>query len=614
LLLIVSGATGAALGLATSVFVARSIIKPLSSLEETATAVSEGDLEARAEASGPRELAHLGSALNQMTESLLDASKRRELEEALRQSEERLHTVVDSTPIVMFALNREGVFTLSEGKGLEALGLKPGQVVGQTVFDVYRDVPQILKNIRRAFAGESFTATVEVGDLVFESWYSPVWDQSGEVSGVIGVATDVTERKRAEEAVRESETKFRTLAETTAAATFIYEGARIRYVNSAAEALTGYTRAEMVEMNFWDVIDPDSREFARERGLARQRGEDVPPRYEVKLVTKDGDERWVDFMAGHVEFEGKPAVLGTAFDISERKRAEEAVRESEERYRRLIDTAADIIFTVSTDGTITSLNPAVETITGWSIAEWVGKPFASLLHPDDLPTGMEGFRRTLEGGEPLAGEYRLLTKSGEFITADVRPRPLLADGTLVGVFGIAHDITNRKRAEEALRQSEEYFRSLTENASDVIMVLNDDGTVRYVSSSVKRAIGYEQEVLLGTNAFGRILHPDDMASASDAFAAAGEDTVGTVSMAVRVRHKDGSWHAFEGVLRNLLHDPVVAGFVLNCRDVTERKQAEETIRHLAYHDALTDLPNRTLFQDRLDAGRIVPGPGSFQGR
>ncbi len=453
LLLLVSGAAGGALGLAASVLIARSIIKPLSSLEETAIAVSEGDLEARAQAIGPRELAHLGAALNQMTESLLDASKRRELEEALRQTEERLHTIVAGTPIILFAIDREGVFTLSEGKGLEALALKPGQVVGRSVFDVFRDVPQIQEKFRRALTGEPLTGIVEVGGLAFEAIYTPLRDQNGDVSGVIGVATDVTERrraeeeleeserrfrditehaaewvwevdasgkytyaspvaerilgyrpeevlgkhfydlfhpedreelkkaafeafahkqafseftnrnirkdgsvvwlstsgvpvldeqgnllgyrgadtdvterKRAEEALRESETKFRTLAETVAAGTFIYQGTRIRYVNSAAEALTGYTRAEMLEMDFWEVIAPDFRELARERGLSRPEGEDVPLRYEVKLLTKDGDERWVDFTAGSVEFDGEPAVLGTAFDITDRKRAEETIK------------------------------------------------------------------------------------------------------------------------------------------------------------------------------------------------------------------------------------------------------------------------------------------------
>ncbi|GAG02850.1 unnamed protein product, partial [marine sediment metagenome] len=138
-----------------------------------------------------------------------------------------------------------------------------------------------------------------------------------ELLGVIGSALGLSlENLRQKEELRESETKFRTLTETVAAAAFIFQGTRIRYVNSAAEAITGYTRAELLTMNFWEVIHSDFREEARERGLARQRGEQVPPRYELKLLTKGGEERWVDFTAGAIEFEGKPAVLGTCFDIT----------------------------------------------------------------------------------------------------------------------------------------------------------------------------------------------------------------------------------------------------------------------------------------------------------
>jgi len=198
-LLIISGATGAFLGLATSVFVARSIIKPLSSLEATAIAISQGDLEARTQATGPRELARLGSALNQMTDSLLDASKRRELEEALRQSEERLRTVVASTPIVMFSLDSEGVFLLAEGRGLESLGFRASDVLGQNIFEQSRDMPQVLQSVRRALTGESFTTLLDVNGRVLEAWLCPVRDQSGDISSITGVVTDVTDRKRAEE-------------------------------------------------------------------------------------------------------------------------------------------------------------------------------------------------------------------------------------------------------------------------------------------------------------------------------------------------------------------------------------------------------------------------------
>ncbi|HZG41891.1 MAG TPA: PAS domain S-box protein, partial [Longimicrobium sp.] len=134
--------------------------------------------------------------------------------------------------------------------------------------------------------------------------------------------SDVAALDRAAEALRESDRQFRELAETVAAATFVYQGTRFRYVNAAAVELTGYTRAELLAMTFWDMVHPDFRELVRERGLARQRGEAVPARYEFKILRKDGGERWLDFTAGVVEYGGEAAALGTAFNITAYKEAE----------------------------------------------------------------------------------------------------------------------------------------------------------------------------------------------------------------------------------------------------------------------------------------------------
>ena len=126
-------------------------------------------------------------------------------EEALRESEERLHQVITNAPIVLWALDRDGVFTLSEGRGLEAMGLRPGEVVGRSLFDVYADHPQVLEDNRRALSGESLGSTVEVGGLAFACQLSPLRNPDGEVTGAIGVATDITERRQIEESLGERE-------------------------------------------------------------------------------------------------------------------------------------------------------------------------------------------------------------------------------------------------------------------------------------------------------------------------------------------------------------------------------------------------------------------------
>jgi PAS domain S-box-containing protein len=137
-----------------------------------------------------------------------DITDRKRAEEELAKTEQRLRDVIANAPIILFALDRSGVCTLSEGRGLDDLGLKPGQIVGQSVFNMYRDAPPVLSAVRRALAGESFTEVVELNGLVFEIHYIPVFDQGGKVAGVNGVAINVTERKRAEETLRNTEAEL----------------------------------------------------------------------------------------------------------------------------------------------------------------------------------------------------------------------------------------------------------------------------------------------------------------------------------------------------------------------------------------------------------------------
>ena len=185
------------------------VFRPIQQLTRAAEEVGAGNLDVRIDpADMEGELEVLTNAFNEMTMRIRGAHE--ELEQTvadrtteLRESEERLRTVVTSAPVILFAIDRNGVFTLSEGQGLEAMGLDPGQVVGQSAFQKYSDVPQIVEDLRRALAGERFTSIVDVAGLTFESHYSPVRDGSGEVVGLIGVSTDITERKQAEQTMRD---------------------------------------------------------------------------------------------------------------------------------------------------------------------------------------------------------------------------------------------------------------------------------------------------------------------------------------------------------------------------------------------------------------------------
>jgi PAS domain S-box-containing protein len=145
---------------------------------------------------------------------------------------------------------------------------------------------------------------------------------------ILGIAIDITQRKLAEEALRASERRFRTMVEVTPTMVAIIQGTGHVYLNPAAAAMGGYSHEELLRLNFLDYIHPDSRPLALERFQARMRGEPVPSRYEMRLVTKDGKDLWVDFAFATIEYEGKPAILALGIDITERKRMEAALHAS----------------------------------------------------------------------------------------------------------------------------------------------------------------------------------------------------------------------------------------------------------------------------------------------
>lgn len=201
------------LGIAGSVVMAlalmlltRRLTAPLQILVAGAEQVGQGNLETNIAIDSSDEIGLLAGAFNDMTDQL------RVLYARLQQ---RLRTVVSNAPIILFALDNRGKFTLLEGKGLDALDLKSGEVVGQSVFDLYADVPQLQTDVRRALAGETLNSIIEMRDLYFDIWYSPHRDEQGTDNGVIGVASDITERKRAEEKIRQQNEYLAALHETT---------------------------------------------------------------------------------------------------------------------------------------------------------------------------------------------------------------------------------------------------------------------------------------------------------------------------------------------------------------------------------------------------------------
>ncbi len=265
-------------------------------------------------------------------------------------------------------------------------------------------------------------------------------------------------------------------------------------------------------------------------------------------------------------------------EATRRRRAEDELRRSEERYRDVVENANDVVYTQDLAGRFTSLNRAGERITGYTRAEALGLNLTQVVAPEHLERAREMIRRKLSGeAEGSTYELDIIAKDGRRVPLEVSSRLIRRDGEAVGVQGFGRDISERRQALEALRVSEERFRALVENSADAIVLVDAQGVVLYQSRSAERIIGYSAEERRGHNAL-ELVHPDDRASIArklgECRARAGEIVIAKF----RGRRKDGTWLQLEGTAANHLDEPAVAAIVINYRDVTHRERAAEALR------------------------------------
>ncbi len=454
-----------------------------------------------------------GGTVTAIVGALTDITERKRAEKALKESEERYHRISDLTSDYAYAFRVEDGNRLIREWETDSFT----RITGYTPQEVDErggwpslihpdDMPIALARAKRLFSGEDDVSEFRIIRKDGQSrWLRdhahPVWDgKQQRVVRIYGAAQDITEQKKAEQAVREREEWFRRLADTTSTAIFIYQGERFVYANKATEELSGYTNQELLSQRFWDVVHPDFRELVRERGLARQRGEAVPNRYEFPIVRKDSTARWIDFTAGKIDWQGQPAAIGTAFDITERKLVEQALRENEQRYRSIVENINQAYYEADRRGIFTYCNPGLLIISGYSAEELLGTVSYRLIADEDRRKVIAQYERWLkEKRTDMAMEFRVQTKSGRiFWVEQVTHVEFDEQGNFVKATNVLRDIDERKRAEETLRQSEQKYRQLFESANDAIMIFEPEGEVILdVNRKACEVYGFTREELIG---------------------------------------------------------------------------------------------------------------------
>src|ERR1700686_281354 len=285
---------------------------------------------------------------------------------------------------------------------------------------------------------------------------------------------EIDERHRVELALRESETKFRLVAETAPCAIWILQEERLVYVNRYAENLSGYSREELFSMNPWNLVDPEFRAMGEQRSNARLHGENPEPRYQFKIRTKSGEIRWLDFSGARTNFEGKPAILATAFDITAIKRAEQQLLERTMYLDALIANSPLGIVTKDEQNRVVFCNPAFERMFHYSQNELQGKDIDNIIALHDME---EANRMTfaVRGGGVVHATTQRRRKDGALIDVELHGIRVFSAESFVGHFAIYQDITERRRSEEKLQALRNRLtRTQEEERSRIARDLHDD--------------------------------------------------------------------------------------------------------------------------------------------
>lgn len=408
--------------------------------------------------------------------TLIDVTEKRKAELSLQSSEQKLRSIFSVLPDVIIILDKEGRYQEILPTNPHLLYRPAEYLLGKTLKEVFppEQANLFLGTLTTCLQSQrqvsfDYKLTIEGRETWFNATLVPYHHES-----VLWIARDITEYKRIEKELRESEEWFRKLADTTSTAIVIYQGKRYVYVNKTTCKLLGYTEEELLSMDFWDIVHPDHRDMVRERGLARQRGEIVPERYEMKLVRKDGTTLWVDFTAGKIDWFGSPAGLGSAIDITDRKLAEQALYDRERTLSTLLSNIPGFAYRCANDRNWTMLfiSEGCKDITGYTPAEFINNAviaFNDIIHPDYRELLWNLWQEKLPKKEIFEYEYPIITKQGETRWVWERGRGIYDDkGNLLFLEGFITDTTNRKRAEEALALERNLLRTIINNLPDAI--------------------------------------------------------------------------------------------------------------------------------------------------
>lgn len=530
--------------------------------------------------------------------AVYEKDKRLHTWKALRRIRDRYRLLADNISDVIFTMDMDLNFTYISPSVKRLLGYSEEEVAELNVREVLstsgleiamkRQMDELViekmeeKDLHRTVSLELNVIHKNGFEIPIEARVIYLRDENNDAVGILGVARDVTERVKMEEELRHRKEYFQSLIENSRDVIVVVDRRNVvKYESHAIKSILGYSVNEVIGMDGFSFLYPEDIQVAMNTFIKVVEYPNEIVELEIRALHRDGSVRYLETVTRNLL--NNPAINGIIInmrDVTERKKAEEALQRSEEYYKSLAENALDGVMVISKEGIFSYESPSVHRILGYKDGFFVGKEGFSFCHPDDIRNKRALFMQILDSpGNIIRTELRVLHQDGSWHTLEITAKNLLFDKHVNGIVANFRDITERKKMEEAREQKERYFRSLIENASDAIAVLNAEGSIRYISPSYINVMGYDPQERITRSMIDNI-HKDDRKRASKSLSEIISKTDGTIQIEVRARHKDGTWHWIEATGKNYLNNQDVNGIVVNMHDITERKRAEEELQHL----------------------------------
>ncbi len=511
-----------------------------------------------------------------------DITERKEAEQALADEATRQRILVEQSRDGIVVLDEKGKVYEANQRFAEMLGYTPKEVRELHVWDWEAKVP-------RERVSEMVASVGPEGDH-FETQHrrkdGTLYDVEISTNGAViagqklifCVCRDITERKEAERALMESEERFRSIVENSHDGIMILNDAyRLTYVNDELCRISGYPPEEAIGQDFRKFLDEESKQIVAERYIRRQRGEKVPPRYEFNIIKKDGQKRRVEVSSAVIKNSvGEVRTVAQVLDITERKRAEEALQAEKNKLQSLIDAMEDGLTIQDKDYNIIYQNePSRISSGGGRLGE---KCYRVYEGQDKICEGCP-VKKAFRDGKSHTAERRRVLPSGEVTFWENTANPIRdAEGRVVACLEIGRNITERKRAEEALRESQEFSSSLLESSPNPTLVINADTSVRYANPAFEKLTGFTSDEIVGKKAphpWWPEEHRKEMTAGLKQAMARGSRRSERM-----FQKKNGERFWVEMSSASVKHKGKPAYFLLNWLDITERKEMEELYQTL----------------------------------